>query len=186
MQPCYVMLVAGIALALAGCGQPNRDNETSAGEVIAPESPIPSPTADAPGESEAGTVLPDVGAAPLMPEAEKGEPGARKVLLDFARAIEFEDFDQAYAMLGEAARDRIGHADFTAMFEGLGEITVAVPMGQMEGAAGSLYYQVPTTITGSKGGKLTGTTVLRRVNDVPGATTEQLRWHIDSFTVEPG
>lgn len=197
MQPSHParryssMLAAGIALALAGCGQTNRDSETSADEVIAPESPIPSPTApspaaDAPGEREAGTALPDVGAAPLVPEAEKGEPGARKVLLDFARAIEFEDFSQAYAMLGDAARDRIGHAEFAAMFEDLGEITVAVPMGRMEGAAGSLYYEVPTTITGSKGGKLTGTTVLRRVNDVPGATAEQLRWHIESFTVEPG
>lgn len=192
MQPSHparrysAVLAAGIALALAGCGQTNGDSETSADEVIAPESPIPSPTADTAGEREAGTTLPDVGAAPLVPEAEKGEPGARKVLLDFARAIEFEDFSQAYAMLGDAARDRIGHAEFVAMFDDLGEITVAVPMGRMEGAAGSLYYEVPTTITGSKGGKLTGTTVLRRVNDVPGATAEQLRWHIESFTVEPG
>ncbi len=179
------MRAAGMALALAGCGQTNGDSETSSDEVIVPESPIPSPTASAPGGSAAETALPGAGSAPLVPEAEKGEPGARKVLLDFARAIQFEDFDRAYAMLGDTARDNISHAEFAAMFDDLGKITVAVPMGQMEGAAGSLYYEVPTTITGDKGGKLTGTTVLRRVNDVPGATAEQLRWHIESFEVEP-
>ena len=120
-----------------------------------------------------------------MPEAEKGETGARNVLLSFARAIELEEFDQAYAMLGQADRQAITRAEFAALFDGFGEITVSVPTGTMEGAAGSIYYEVPTTITGSDGGKLTGTTVLRRVNDVSGASAEQLRWHLDRFEVAP-
>lgn len=173
-------LVAGLAFALAGCGEASSDGEISSDDVIAPESPPTPATTDA-----AETALPDAGSAPLVPESEKGEPGARKVLLDFARAIEFEDFNRAYAMLGDAARDSIDHAEFAAMFDDFGEITVAVPYGTIEGAAGSLYYEVPTTITGSSGARLTGTTVLRRVNDVPGATAEQLRWHIESFKVEP-
>jgi hypothetical protein len=32
---------------------------------------------------------------------------------------------------------------------------------------------------------LKGDVVLRRVNDVPGATEEQLRWHIESTTLTP-
>ena len=59
-----------------------------------------------------------------------------------------------------------------------------MPNGRMEGAAGSLYYTAPTTITGTlkSGGnyKLQGPVILRRVDDVPGATAEQLRWHIYS------
>jgi hypothetical protein len=53
--------------------------------------------------------------------------------------------------------------------------------GESEGAAGSIYYTAPVTIIdGAR--RLTGEVVLRRVNDVPGATPEQLRWHIESTT----
>lgn len=177
--------LAFLALTLAGCGEANREAEQPAMDAPADEA-LPA-VAGPPPESAAdeGSSGPDP--APLVPEAEKGETGARNVLLDFARAIELEEFGKAYAMLGDGDRQGMTRAEFAAMFEGLGEITVAVPSGRMEGAAGSLYYEVPTTITGSGSGKsLTGTTVLRRVNDVPGATAEQLRWHIESFRVEPG
>ncbi|WP_347302265.1 hypothetical protein V5740_09620 [Croceibacterium sp. TMG7-5b_MA50] len=58
-----------------------------------------------------------------------------------------------------------------------------------EGAAGSLYCTVPGTLTDAADGAkppVTGEIVLRRVNDVDGATPEQLRWTIRSSTfVEP-
>jgi len=173
------------AAALAGCNQANDEAGQTANETATPPSaPTPAPT-NTSEESPTAASPADSGPARLIPEAEKGEAGARNVLLDFARAIEFEDFSKAYAMLDKSARQKITHDAFAAMFEGFGEITVAVPFGRMEGAAGSLYYEVPTRITGSSGKKLSGTTVLRRVNDVPGATAEQLRWHIESFEVEP-
>jgi hypothetical protein len=60
----------------------------------------------------------------------------------------------------------------------------------MEGAAGSSYYTAPATITGIRadGSKATlkGEVVLRRVNDVPGATPEQLAWHIEQVNLTPG
>lgn len=57
--------------------------------------------------------------------------------------------------------------------------------GQVEGAAGSLYVEVPVVTYGRladgqafhRSGKVT----LRRVNDVPGATPAQLRWRISSI-----
>ena len=33
--------------------------------------------------------------------------------------------------------------------------------------------------------RFTGQYVVRRVNDVPGASADQLRWHIDSATLKP-
>jgi hypothetical protein len=62
--------------------------------------------------------------------------------------------------------------------------------GPIEGAAGSLYVEVPVVIYGAfrdgrplhKSGKIT----LRRVNDVPGATAEQRRWHIARIELAPG
>ena len=61
---------------------------------------------------------------------------------------------------------------------------MTVGKGESEGAAGSLYYTAPVTVTdGTR--VLKGDVVLRRVNDVPGATEEQLRWHIESTTLTP-
>ncbi|MCR5880499.1 hypothetical protein [Phenylobacterium sp. J367] len=57
--------------------------------------------------------------------------------------------------------------------------------GDIQGAAGSLYVEVPVVIYGRNpdGSELhrKGVAVLRRVNDVPGATAEQRRWHIARF-----
>ncbi|WP_338446305.1 hypothetical protein V5F89_00435 [Pelagerythrobacter marensis] len=183
--------LAALALALSACGEADRRTEGPGPEALdTPASPAPSPTAAAAAGSGRESAGQDGAPAPdparLIPESEKGEAGARKVLQDFARAVEFEDFDRAYAMLGDDAREEITRADFTALFENFDGITVLLPPGRMDGAAGSLYYEVPTTITGENGRKLTGTTVLRRVNDVPGATAEQLRWRIQSFEVSPG
>lgn len=182
MQFRYIAISLA-AIALTGCGEANREAEQQpAAEAPDPASPAPTNSLRDITENDSS----EPGPAQLVPESEKGEAGARNVLLDFARSIEFLDFNRAYAMLGDAARETISHEEFIAMFDDFDEITVAVPSGRMEGAAGSLYYEVPTTITGSTGKTLTGTTVLRRVNDVPGATAEQLRWHIESFEVEPG
>lgn len=172
-----------MVLALAACDRAG-DTAPPSGDTAAAESPAPPAPAESPPENAAENVSPAAGEA-LVPQAEKGEPGARKVLLDFTRALRFEDFDRAYAILGDAARQSMTYDEFRAMFDGMDGITVSTPMGRMEGAAGSLYYEVPTTITARNGTRLTGTTVLRRVNDVPGATAEQLRWHIESFQVEP-
>jgi hypothetical protein len=61
----------------------------------------------------------------------------------------------------------------------LGEISV-------EGGAGSLYCEVAAVLKTSGGEPRKGKITLRRVNDVPGATADQLRWHItDSTFAEP-
>ncbi|MBT2134817.1 hypothetical protein KK137_10765 [Croceibacterium sp. LX-88] len=56
---------------------------------------------------------------------------------------------------------------------------------EVEGAAGSLYCTVKATLTDADDRSRSpeeGTMVLRRVNDVPGATPDQLRWTIRSST----
>lgn len=61
--------------------------------------------------------------------------------------------------------------------------------GQVEGAAGSLYVDVPVVLYGrmNSGGEYhaSGKATLRRVNDVPGATAEQLKWRIEKIDVTP-
>tara|TARA_B100000929_G_scaffold82971_1_gene64799 strand:- start:1358 stop:1759 length:402 start_codon:yes stop_codon:yes gene_type:complete len=123
--------------------------------------------------------------AELVPAAEKGEKGARNVLLFWGAALEQKQFAKAWAQFGEdGKRSGMSQQQYAESFAPYATITVAMPNGRMEGAAGSLYYTAPTTITGTlkSGGnyKLQGPVILRRVDDVPGATAEQLRWHIYS------
>ena len=56
-------------------------------------------------------------------------------------------------------------------------------LGPAEGAAGSIYTTMPVTFYGDLNGGGTirrpASIVLRRVNDVPGSTEAQRRWHIE-------
>ena len=162
------------ALALAAC------DEARAPEPTGEAAPAPAETT---GEAQADGSTPGLDPAALEGEAERGEKGARNVLIAFMRAIELKAFHHAYALLREDARQGMTEAQFAAQFDGFGTITLAAPDGTMEGAAGTSYYTAPVTITGSNGQELTGEIVLSRVNDVPGATPEQLRWRVRSFDI---
>lgn len=134
-----------------------------------------------PAVADPHDLLPD----PLTGDAQKGEKGARNVLLGFARALELGDLRVAYALTDTAYREQHDEAEFRRMFAALGDITVEAPIGRMEGAAGSSYYSVPATIAGDSGRKLNGIIALRRVNDVPGATAYQRNWHVTSVDLKP-
>jgi membrane-bound inhibitor of C-type lysozyme len=60
---------------------------------------------------------------------------------------------------------------------------------RVEGAAGSLYVDVPVVLYGryASGGEYhaSGKAMLRRANDVPGATAEQRAWRIETIEVAP-
>ncbi|MCI4590555.1 hypothetical protein MOK15_10650 [Sphingobium sp. BYY-5] len=78
-------------------------------------------------------------------------------------------------------------AHFEARFRGFGEIhaNIGAP-SEPDGAAGSVYVTVPVQVYGriKANGKPFYTlrqVTLRRVNDVPGSTEEQRRWHIETI-----
>lgn len=190
------------SLLLAGCQQQPSKNAGGAGttesgrpidpanppaQSVSPPSPPRAPS-PAPPSASANDVRPVLAPPTLVPAAEKGEKGARNVLLSWARAVELRKFDDAWSHLSEADRKKWSKAEWRAIFADLGQITVIVPAGEMEGAAGSLYYTAPFTITGSDPSgrpvRYTGEATLRRVNDVDGATANQLRWHFDRLTLD--
>ena len=192
------------AMTLAACQQQPAKNaggasDIESGRAIDPQSPPASPTsppAPPPVAATSGTEAngendgsPDITPATLTSDAAKGEKGARNMLLAWARGIELREFDQAWSLMGDAARAQWSRSDFTAQFRPLRDLSVAAPTGTMEGAAGSSYYSAPTTITGTRPdgtrATLKGEVVLRRVNDVPGATAEQLAWHIEQVNLTP-
>jgi len=179
-----------LALALAACGQaatpPPLENETVVADGEAPAPAAQAASNNSPAVSEDGA--PDLTPPVLTDEAERTEKGARNVLLSFARAIELKQFDQAWALLSPADKAKWSRARFAAMFADLGKITVAIPTGEMEGAAGSSFYSAPVTITADdKDGRpvrIEGKAVLRRTNDVPGSTEAQRRWHFETLTLD--
>jgi hypothetical protein len=187
-----------VTLLLAACSGSDPAPETQASDEPSPAaSPGPSDTAtpalDAPprGYTDGSGInegYPRLRPPLLTPEAERGETGARNVLVSFARAIELREYDQAWAMLGIAARQNWTRQQFNAAFAGLDQITVAVPDGEMEGAAGSSYYNAAVTVTATDADgrpvRIEGPITLRRVNDADGATPQQLRWHIESLRLD--
>lgn len=205
-KPPFALAGLAAALALSACGQPDADaGPGMMGDPAAPvREPVPSvapsaaPTAreisasppagytDGSGVNEG---YPDLAPAALTPAAERTETGARNVLISFARAIELREFDQAWAMLGRAAKAKWSKARFNSLFEGLSRITVAVLGGTMDGAAGSSYYTSEATITASDADgrpvRIEGPVVLRLVNDVPGSSAVQRRWHIEQLDLSP-
>ena len=162
-------LIPIVLLALAAC-------DARAPETAEPLNPAPAAEAERPVPAVAAAS--DLAAPKLVPAAEKGVKGARNVLLEWARALERRDFARADAQWGMGA-DQAGSA---AQFVSFKSLTVALGEGAIEGGAGSLYYEVPVTVTGpgadGTAQKFAGSVTVRRVNDVDGASAEQLRWHL--------
>ena len=115
----------------------------------------------------------------------------RDVLRRYYAAIEASDFRTAYAQWsqgGEASGQSYdqfasGFANTAhAQVEFTGPVT-------FEGAAGSIFATVPVRVraatTAGEGQEFVGVYELRRVNDVPGATPDQLRWHIHGAKLHP-
>jgi hypothetical protein len=73
---------------------------------------------------------------------------------------------------------------FAKRWAGLFYPKVTPGKGTSESAAGSLYYKAPVTITDGQH-LIKGEVVVRRTNDIEGATPEQLRWHIESIKFAP-
>jgi len=187
-QQRLISTALALGLLLAAC-----DREAGSGNQAVPTkeaeprdvSPI---TPVAPVAPEAPADRPGLSPPALTQEAERGEKGARNLLLSFARAIELREFGLAWALLSPADKARWSKTAFANMFDDLGKITVAVPGGTMGAAAGSSYYDAPITITANdKDGRpvrVEGKAVVRRVNDVPGATEAQLRWHFETLMLD--
>ena len=205
-----IVLLSGV-LALAGCQQqaqrPQEWGDASDGAGVSTtrvspplpaEQPVDPAASNSRSEDDPANVendgRPDLTPAPLTGDATRSEEGARTILLSWERGIELRgielrEFDQAWDLMGRGAKNQLSKAQLNAMFQPLRDISVVVPDGRIEGAAGSSYYRVPVTVTGARadGGTKSyeGEIVLRRVNDIPGATPEQLTWHIERVELKP-
>lgn len=194
-------VIAIVTVLLAGCGQPVAPAEhdvAPANEVAPPandsvpaandlsEAPLTPPAPGTPGG------LPDdrtpVSEAPF---AETSAQGAAAVLQSYFALIEQGRYGEAHRLWSDDGR--ASGMDATAFARGFARYreyhaNIGAP-GEIEGAAGSLYVEVPVMVygRGRDGAEFSqrGTATLRRVNDVPGSTAAQRRWHIARIELPP-
>ncbi len=123
-------------------------------------------------------------ASTLMKSVNSSKQEAVQVIRDYYSAINRRDYNQAYlAWNGDGAASQQSFKQFKQGFGNTKSTTVKVgEPGEIEGAAGSLYIEIPVTVTAiTKNGtrqSFRGSYMLKRVNDVPGSTAKQRRWHL--------
>ena len=112
--------------------------------------------------------------------------GAADVVQHYFAYLEAGKIAEAYALWSGGSPDRPSNLDALKQRQAAYleyHAQVGAP-GQSEGAAGSIYIDVPVQVYGrAKDGKevhVLGKVTLRRVNDVPGSTAEQRLWRIQS------
>jgi hypothetical protein len=160
-------------LALAGCGSPEQ-----------PTAPQPSETATSSAASPAPIAPPTLTPLPQPTQdlSVLESRDCRTVTQAYADALARGDFAFAARVWNDPVID---DARLKALFAGYKQPTIEISGVGQEGAAGSLYCTVSGTLTDagapSKAAQK-GEIVLKRVNDVPGATPEQRRWTIRSST----
>lgn len=167
------------ALALlAGCQ--GQDSTSEPVDVASTETPADggSQAAAAASETPAPAQEPlDYGA---LTEREKPS----RLLHFYAEALHRQDW--AAAALAWASGAGVSAEALASAYGRETQPTLAVGKGTTEGAAGSLFYEAPAVLDyGDGSDNERGTITLRRSNDVPGASEEQLSWRIKSSTVGP-
>jgi len=177
-----------LAAACGACSQQQQQaNESEPPSIavneMAPIAPV-DPATIKPGEPGG---LPDDRTPLEEPKGAidpKSAEGAGQVMQLFGGLLEQRKFGEAYRLWSDGGKaSGLTAAQFAAAYDKYSEIHSEVGKpGDSEGAAGSIYIDVPFRLYGKlkSGGtfNLVGPVTLRRVNDVDGSTEEQRRWHI--------
>ena len=151
------------ALLFAGCGS----------EEPAPEA------SEAPGGLGTGPVKlpPQVADFPALASKDCAE-----VAEFYLKALNSREYPQAALVWDDPVIDA---SRIEAVFGSYQEAQVEWTEAFVEGAAGSLHCTISGKLTDARDPAKPlreGTLLLRRVNDVPGATADQLRWTLRSST----
>ncbi|MFC0206086.1 hypothetical protein [Novosphingobium soli] len=175
------VLLSGTALMLAACGEAGEDPAVL--ESVGPsggaseDAVVDAGTDAATGAAEQGaSPAPDAAGLDTAALTERRDP--ERLLRYYASALRTGDY--AAAARAWSLDAQMTPAKLEAQLGGRAGPRLAIGKGDMEGAAGSLYYEAPVVVDFGDGrASKRGTIVLRRVNDVPGASDEQLNWRIE-------
>lgn len=165
---------SAILVHLAGCGGQDASSQAKERTATAPVSV--SAASGGAAARASSTAVPEPQSAPDYAALGQVQDPAR-VLAFLGAALHdgrWDDATRAWGENGDAAalERRFGRS---------GPVTLTFGLGDSEGAAGSIYYSAPYILRRADGAQEKGTIVLRRVNDVPGASRASLRWHVSSM-----
>ena len=175
------MIPAMLLLGSAACTQPAPEQQAvenaPAANVVTNQAP-PAPANAAENVAEQNRPAPL--AEPRGPIDPKSVEAAGQVVQSYGALIEQKRWSEANALWG----DKATAAKFRAQLSEPREVHLEIGnLGEPEGAAGSIYVTMPVTFYGdAKDGqpfRRSADVILRRVNDVPGSTEAQRRWHIE-------
>jgi len=166
------LIVGTLALAvLSGCQQRAAQNVSVANDAT--------PTVQAAPEINESANVAEPDRAPLVEPKGAIDPksaeAAGQVVQHYGALIEQDRFAEA----ARYWRDYAAASAFAKQLQagGLKHLEIGKP-GDPEGAAGSIYVTMPVVFYGG-GIRKAADIILRRVNDVPGSTDAQRRWHIE-------
>lgn len=163
----YRILVSALAMAIAACGA----DDTSDRSVV-PEQADPAAVDETMDTNDVAV----------------GEP--EDTLQVWADALEARDWETARSVWGESGEaSGMTLEEFEQAYEKYRTIKISLEQGREEGAAGTVYYEAQVSMSGElQNGdayRMEGPVLLSRVNDVPGASTEDLQWHIETSDLRP-
>ncbi len=195
-QSIWVGIILTIALTACGTNrqpivqQPSPDIKTA----TSPTAPTParvhssrSPETPQPNTSS----FPQKSLDQSVQDGENSQQQAAQVIRHYYDAINQKDYKRAYADWADnGAASQQSFEQFKQGFADTASVKVDIgEPGRINGAVGSLYVEIPVTITATtvKGTtqQFTGRYTLQRVNDVPGSTPEQRMWHLYSAKITP-
>lgn len=178
--------VVAILLGLGACG-PQHEPRQPVNNTDTPVLPQPSAPPGVANEAvpQPGTPggLPDDRtplAEPKGPIDPKSAEAAGQVVQHYAALIEQGRWTESWKLWSNPASAK----QFDRSWRNDSEVHMEIGKpGEAEGAAGSIYTTVPVIFYGKtkSGGSFRrgADVILRRVNDVPGSTEAQRRWHIE-------
>lgn len=164
------IVFCSILLPLCACNRPAEQEspQQSANAVVENK-------AENPGVPEDRTPLNE----PNGPIDPKSAEAAGQVVQSYGALIEQKRWAEANALWG----DSVAAARFEAQLAQFANVHLEIGNpGELEGAAGSIYVTMPVIFYGDQTDgqpfRRSADVILRRINDVPGSTEAQRRWHI--------
>lgn len=186
------LICLALVAALAACRQAETydiDEEPTPNDIAAFEPQANADQAIEPGEP--GGLSDDRNLVAESPIDPKSGQGAGQVLQSYSALLEQGRLAEARRLWTQGGTGSgLSQEGFEEAFGKYAEIHAEIGApGEIEGAAGSAYVEIPIRFYGKlKAGRdfsSVGSATLRRVNDVPGSTDEQRRWHIYRIDVQP-
>lgn len=174
-----IFIAAAVLAGLSACsGGASRQPAADAAQPANAAAPAPVPE---PAPNQASAAKPAPLPEPKGPIDPKSVEAAGQVVQHYGALIEQGRMAEAARLWGDRAAARAFAGELAASFR---EVHLEIgDLGDPEGAAGSVYTTMPASFYGeSKRGEdvwRQAWITLRRVNDVPGSTEEQRRWHIE-------